>query len=91
MIHRLSLKELPEFQKKGAIVIDVRSKEEYNQRHLNSAINIPHDHILEGIEGYSKETILVLYCSTGSRSRIASNLLISMGYSNVYDMGKVSF
>lgn len=91
MIHRLSLKELPEFQKKGAIVIDVRSKEEYNQRHLNSAINIPHDYILEGIEGYSKETILVLYCSTGSRSRIASNLLISMGYSNVYDMGKVSF
>lgn len=91
MIHKLFIKDLPIYQKKGAVIIDVRSKEEYNQKHIEGAINIPHNQILESIKKYSKETILVLYCSTGTRSRLASNLLLSMGYSNVYDMEKVSF
>ncbi len=90
MIHKLSLRDLPNLQRNGAILIDVRSNEEYNQGHLNGSIHIPHDRILEGVKKYSKDTILILYCSTGSRSKIASNLLVSMGYSNVYDMGKVS-
>lgn len=90
MVRKLSLSDLPIYQKNGAIVIDVRSKEEYIQRHLDGALHIPHDRILEGVKGYSKETILILYCSTGSRSKIACNLLVSMGYLNVYDMGKVS-
>lgn len=91
MIHKLLLKDLPVYREKGAIIIDVRSKEEYNQKHLDGAINIPHNQILEGIKHYSKETIFILYCSTGSRSRLASNLLTRIGYSNVYDLGKVSF
>lgn len=90
MIHKLSLNDLPKLQNNGAILIDVRSLEEYNLKHLNGSINIPHERILEGIKRYSKDTILILYCSTGNRSRIASNLLINMGYTNVYDMGKVS-
>lgn len=87
MIHKLSLKDLP--YHKDAILIDVRSKEEYSKGHLNGSINIPHDRILEGIKMYSKDTKIILYCSTGNRSKIASNLLVSMGYSNIYDMGKV--
>ncbi len=91
MIHKLSLEELPNYQKKGAIIIDVRSKEEYSLKHLEGSINIPHERILEGIKRFSKDSIIILYCSTGSRSKIASNLLLSMGYFNVYDLGKVSF
>ncbi len=90
MIHKLSLEELPKYQRKGATIIDVRSKEEYSIHHLEGAINIPHERILEGVRNYSKDSILILYCSTGNRSKIASNLLLSMGYSNVYDLGKVS-
>lgn len=90
MIRKLSLKELPEYLKKGAILIDVRSIEEYRRGHLNGAINIPQERILESMKQYSKETTLILYCSTGSRSRLAVHLLVSMGYSNVYDLGKVS-
>ena len=90
MIRKLSLSDLPKLQNNGAILIDVRGLEEYNQGHLNGSINIPHDRILQGIRKYPKDTILILYCSTGNRSRIASNLLLSMGYSNVYDLGKVS-
>ena len=90
MIRKLSLKELPEYLKKGAILIHVRSIEEYRQGHLNGAINIPQERILESTKQYPKETTLILYCSTGSRSRLAANLLVSMGYSNIYDMGKVS-
>lgn len=89
MIRKLSLNDLPKLQESGAILIDVRSKEEYQQGHLNGSINIPHDKVLEGVRRYSKDTTLILYCSTGNRSRIASNLLISMGYSNVYDIGRV--
>lgn len=90
MIQKLSLSDLPEYRKRGAILIDVRSIDEYNKGHLNGSINIPHERILEGVRRYPKNTILILYCSTGSRSKIASNLLLSMGYLNVYDLGKVS-
>lgn len=90
MIPKLSLSDLPKYQKRGAIVIDVRSIEEYHQGHLNGSINIPHNRILEETKKYPKDTVLILYCSTGVRSKIASQLLQSMGYSNVYDLGKVS-
>ncbi len=90
MIRKLSLSDLPDLQRKGAILIDVRSIEEYNQGHLNGSINISHERILEGVRKYSKDTTFILYCSTGNRSKIASNLLLSMGYPNVYDLGKVS-
>lgn len=90
MIHKLSLSDLPKYQKMGAIIVDVRSIEEYHQGHLNGSINIPHTCILEGAKKYPKDTMLVLYCSTGIRSKVASQLLQSMGYSNVHDLGKVS-
>ena len=78
--------------KKGSIVIDVRTKQEYDTQHIEGAINIKYDNILSGIRNYTSDNKkrIVLYCSNGSRSKIAYNLLISFGYTNVIDMGKIN-
>ena len=91
MIPKITLKDLPFYQEQGAILIDVRDPMEYQMGHLPNAYNIPYDHIIEGTKKYLKDTPMVLYCSSGTRSRMAAHLLNSMGYTHVYDLGKVSF
>lgn len=78
--------------RKGSIVVDVRTKQEYDNKHIDGSINIKYDNILSGIRNYTsdKKKRIVLYCSNGSRSKIAYNLLISFGYTNVIDMGKIN-
>lgn len=67
------------------IVIDVRTKDEYNTGHIVNAINIPYDEISENIE-ISKDKVLFVYCRSGKRSNIAYNTLKELGY-EVYDLG----
>ena len=88
----IKLELIKEEIKKGSIVIDVRTKREYDTQHIEGAINIKYDNILSGIKNYidNKNRRIILYCSNGSRSKIAYNLLISFGYTNVVDMGKIN-
>lgn len=65
-------------------VIDVRTEEEYEESHLDKAINIPVDEISK-IE-MDKDTILFVYCKSGVRSKQAVQTLIDLGYI-VYDLG----
>ena len=65
-------------------VIDVRTEEEYEESHLDKAINIPVDEISK-IE-MDKDTILFVYCKSGVRSKVAAQTLIDLGYI-VYDLG----
>jgi len=71
------------------IVIDVRTAVEYEIDHLDSAINIPveviHGKIGEVIT--DKNTPLLVYCASGSRSKLAKVLLDRLGYTNVIDGG----
>ena len=78
--------------KKGSIVIDVRTKQEYDKNHIPGSINIKYDNILSEIKKYiyDKNKKIILYCSTGGRSKIAYNLLTSFGYMNVIDVGKIN-
>lgn len=71
--------------------IDVRTIEEYNFSHIPTSKNIPLDVLSErsSSEFSSKDAMIVLYCRSGSRSRVASNALISQGYTNVYDLGAI--
>lgn len=73
----------------GAILIDVRSEEEYKLSHLDQAINIPVDVIEEEIVNYvvDKGTPVILYCRSGNRSSIAAQALLKLGYYKVYDLG----
>lgn len=73
----------------GAILIDVRSEEEYKLSHLDQAINIPVDVIEEEIGNYvvDKGTPVILYCRSGNRSSNAAQVLLKLGYYKVYDLG----
>lgn len=73
---------------KKYVVIDVRTKGEYNQKHVKGAINIPYDQIDSDIN-LSKEEIILVYCQSGRRSDIAYNTLKKMGYKVVYDLGAI--
>lgn len=67
------------------IVVDVRTKEEYDLSHVKDSVNIPYDKIDEKIKLDNTKTILV-YCASGNRSNMAYESLISLGY-DVYDLG----
>jgi len=67
------------------VVMDVRTKEEYDEGHVIGALNISYDLIDDTLSLDKSKTILV-YCKSGHRSKIAYDKLISLGYT-VYDMG----
>ena len=80
------LKEL--MRNKEIYLIDVRSGQEYEEGHLDGAINIPVYNIENEIQKKvkdKKETI-ILYCSSGSRSKKAKNILEKLGYTEVYNL-----
>ena len=67
------------------IIVDVRTKEEYDTSHVKDSVNIPYDEIDENVELDKDKTILV-YCKSGGRSSIAYNTLKDLGY-DVMDLG----
>ncbi len=80
LVATLAFNELQDALAKGAVMVDVRSEEEYSEGHLNQAVNIPL-HIL-AIKGrlLNKDISYVFYCDTGRRSRAAAHLLAQQGY-----------
>ena len=75
----------------GAILLDVRTPEEFRQGYIPGSVNIPLQS-LEDIQGVaeSEDTPLYVYCYSGSRSRQAAALLDRMGYSNVKNIGGIA-
>ena len=77
----------------NVVLIDVRTAEEYNEGHLDMAINIPYDTITNDIKKYSnitKDTHIIVYCRSGNRSGQATSSLKKAGYENIYDLGAMS-
>ena len=76
-------------QKAKGIWIDVRSAEEFNAGHLQDAVNIPHDKIIEGVKaiGSDKDAPINLYCRSGRRAEAALTELKNAGYTNVTNHG----
>lgn len=72
-----------------AILIDVRTKQEYEEGHIEGAISLPSETIELTIqkEISEKETTIILYCQSGNRSKKVAQILIDKGYQNVYDLG----
>lgn len=72
--------------KKGAMLIDVRSPQEFKEGHFEGAINIPEYEIKNKIEeaAQDKSQVIVLYCTSGYRSKKAKEALEKMGYENVF-------
>ena len=78
--------------KDGAVLIDVRTAQEYSEGHLEGSINLDVNSISVNIEKLvtDKETKIVVYCRSGNRSATAAQTLINLGYKNVYDLGAMS-
>ncbi|WP_083699878.1 rhodanese-like domain-containing protein [Shewanella sp. UCD-KL12] len=73
----------------GAMVVDVRTAEEFAAGHLKNAINIPFEEIATEFKkrAIAADTSVVLYCRSGRRSGIAFDALVSEGYTNSYNGG----
>ena len=76
-------------EKVKGVWIDVRSAEEFNAGHLQDAVNIPHDKIIDGVKalGSDKDAPLNLYCRSGRRAEAALTELKNAGYTNVTNHG----
>ena len=74
----------------GALLLDVRTPEEYRESHIPGSANVP---LLQLEDLYSlvekEDTALYVYCYSGSRSRMAADQLIDMGYTNVHNIGGI--
>lgn len=68
----------------GDLIIDVRTPKEYNEGHIENAINIPVEEI--GNITYPKDKKMMVYCASGVRSTEAAKVLIDNGYTNVYNL-----
>ena len=70
------------------IIVDVRTKEEYDAGHVKGSINIPYDviNMEENLNKLDKEKTIIVYCRSGKRSGIAYNSLKDLGY-DVFDLG----
>ena len=81
-----------ELMGEGAVLIDVRSPQEYSEGHLDNSINLTVDTIGINIETLvtDKKTKIIVYCRSGNRSATAAQTLINLGYKNVYDLGAMS-
>ncbi|GAB1138786.1 MAG: hypothetical protein WStaBPW_10740 [Shewanella algae] len=73
----------------GAMLVDVRTPEEYAEGHLPEAVNIPFEQRAEAFakQGIAKDTPVVVYCRSGRRSGIAKESLEKAGYQEVYNGG----
>ena len=73
------------------IILDVRTQEEFDETHIPGAILIPYDEILEKAEGVltDKEQLILVYCRSGRRSKLAAEDLVELGYTNIKEFGGI--
>ena len=76
----------------GYIILDVRTQEEYDQGHIPGAIVISHKEIMEKAEDVltDKEQLILVYCRSGRRSKIAAEALAELGYTNIREFGGIN-
>ena len=74
------------------IILDVRTVEEFAEKHIPDAINIPNETIgTEEIPELSdKEQLILVYCRSGNRSKQASEKLVRLGYTNIVEFGGIN-
>jgi len=76
---------------RGYVIIDARTQEEYDSGHINGAILIPEYEIADRAEKElpDKSQLILVYCRSGRRSKIASQALADLGYTNVKEFGGI--
>ena len=75
----------------GYIILDARTQEEYDEGHIPGAIVISHEEIAEKAEEVltDKDQLILVYCRSGRRSKIAAEALVELGYTNIKEFGGI--
>ena len=75
----------------GYVILDVRTQEEYDETHIDGAILIPDYEIADKAESILKDKnqLILVYCRSGRRSKLAASELVSLGYTNVKEFGGI--
>ena len=72
------------------ILLDVRSSVEFAEEHIPGSVLLPIDQISDlALELFDYDTTLLVICRSGNRSRQATDLLVELGFINVYDIGGI--
>ena len=79
-------------EESGYIILDVRTPEEFADKHIPGAINIPNETISteEIPELPNKDQLILVYCRSGNRSKQASEKLVALGYTNIVEFGGIN-
>ena len=90
--HKISAEEAHEMMtSQEVVVVDVRTREEYESGHIENAVLVPNESIggemPEALP--DKEATLLIYCRSGRSSKDAAQKLLALGYQSVYDFGGV--
>lgn len=86
----ITMEQLIELKNNGALIVDIRSPQEYKEGHIEGAIVIPDYEIRKTIYSIipNKKQLIIVYCGTGIRSKNVQRYLQKMGYNNVYNLYK---
>ena len=91
--NRISVEQVREDLESGKdfVLLDVRSKDEFREGHIEGAVNIPLQVLDYEVENEipEKDQIIVLYCRSGVRTLTAAEILKDLDYTEVYDMGGI--
>ena len=68
------------------VILDVRTPSEYEDAHIEGAINIPVEEIVDRLNELSANDVILVYCRTGNRSGTAVGIMEKNGYSKIYHM-----
>jgi len=76
----------------GYLILDVRTPEEFAEKHIPGAINVPNEVIgtEEVPELPDKDQLILVYCRSGNRSKQASEKLAALGYTNIVEFGGIN-
>ena len=90
---RISMDEAVTMMEQGSgyIILDVRTPEEYAEKHIPNAINVPNENIgTDEISQLSdKDQLIMVYCRSGRRSKEAAEKLVKLGYTNIVEFGGI--
>lgn len=85
-------KQMMEGEKKDLVILDVREQEEYDEAHIPGAVLLPVGMIDEDTAAGvipEKDTVVLVYCRSGNRSKTAAKALAELGYTQVYEFGGI--
>ena len=75
----------------GYVILDTRTQEEFEEGHIPGAILIPYDAVTEKAKGIltDKNQLILVYCRSGRRSKLAAEDLVKLGYTNIKEFGGI--